>query len=90
MMADYPSWEQPSLPAEGLEAEPVGSTRELILGLQREGHGLRSVAAQLNARGIPTPSGRGQWWAATVRQYLDPAGHAADVARLAKRKKLGR
>jgi hypothetical protein len=82
------TWEQPSFPVDGLAAEPAVDTRALIRRLRAEGHGFGSVAAQLNSRQIPTPSGRGQWWAATVRQYLDPAAHAAAVAE--RRRRSGR
>jgi hypothetical protein len=53
-----------------------------IARLRTQGYGWRSVAASLNRRGVPTPSGRGQWhcntayrhvnrdvWAAYMRRY---------------------
>jgi DNA invertase Pin-like site-specific DNA recombinase len=38
---------------------------------------LRDVAAALAARGIPTPTGHGQWTATTVRRIITRAGRAS-------------
>jgi hypothetical protein len=46
---------------------------------------LRSVAAALNERGIPTLSGRGEWHADTVRQLLARMGECATMARATRR-----
>jgi DNA invertase Pin-like site-specific DNA recombinase len=43
----------------------------IVRDAQRAGAGsLRAIAAVLNARGIPTPRGRGAWQAGTVSQLL--------------------
>lgn len=36
-----------------------------------------TIARALNARGVPTVSGRGQWWPSVVRRQLDPGSWAA-------------
>lgn len=48
-----------------------------IEAMRAAGYGPAAIARALNARRVPTPSGRGQWWAGTVRQHADPAGWAA-------------
>lgn len=43
----------------------------ILSAIQSEGYeSSRSLAAELNARGIPTPSKRGQWQATTVRRVF--------------------
>lgn len=50
--------------------------RQRIKELRAEGLSLAAVADELNVLGISTPSGHGRWWAASVRAFLDPEGHA--------------
>jgi len=40
--------------------------------LRAAGLGPAEVARSLNARGVPTPTGRGAWWPETVRRHADP------------------
>jgi hypothetical protein len=40
-----------------------------IARLRAEGMGTTEIARSLNARGVPTASGRGMWWPATVRRH---------------------
>lgn len=40
------------------------------------GYGDAVVARSLNARSVPTPSGRGRWWPETVRRHADPVARA--------------
>lgn len=35
------------------------------------GYSWHQIAQSLNARGVPTMSGRGEWWASTVRRHFD-------------------
>jgi hypothetical protein len=39
--------------------------------LAARGYRPPTIAAALNRRGVPTPSGRGEWWAASVAAVLD-------------------
>jgi hypothetical protein len=45
--------------------------RAEISRLRAQGYGILDIARSLNARGVPTRSGRGRWHEATVRRYLD-------------------
>lgn len=45
--------------------------RDRMLELRAEGMGLRRIARQLTVEGVPTPSGRGQWWPASVARTID-------------------
>lgn len=47
--------------------------RAEIVRLRAEGYGYTAVARSLNARGVSTPTGRGQWWPASVLRHVDPA-----------------
>jgi len=47
----------------------------IVAELQTNGvRSLRAIAAEMNRRGIPTASGRGEWHADTVRQLLARLG----------------
>lgn len=48
--------------------------REVIAELAGQGYGDAAIAAQLNARAVATPSGRGRWHASTVAHHRDPVG----------------
>lgn len=77
--------EQLQLPAEYLTGWiPAPSTtlqaRAEIIRLQAQGYGLATIARSLNARGVATPSGRGQWWPDSVRRHVNP-GPWADYIR---------
>jgi hypothetical protein len=37
---------------------------------QQEGMSLRAIAAQLNAEGVPTPSGQGKWYQSNLSRLL--------------------
>ena len=52
-----------------------------IVRLVRDGYGYTEIARSLNARGVPTPTGRGQWWPATARRHVDRMGWAAYMRR---------
>lgn len=74
------AWEQLQLELEGETlAGYVGPSdyRDVIPALVKAGYSDRLIAATLNAHGIPTPSGRGQWWPASVQHTRDPGGWAA-------------
>lgn len=47
------------------------ATVALVEDLTARGYSTHTVAAALNARQVPTASGRGQWWPATVAAVLD-------------------
>jgi hypothetical protein len=47
--------------------------RAEIARLHADGHGPTAIARSLNARGIPTPTGRGRWYPETVQRHHDPA-----------------
>ena len=48
-----------------------------IAKLRASGTGWPTVARRLNQLGVPTPSGRGRWHAATAQRYADPNRWAA-------------
>jgi site-specific DNA recombinase len=61
--------------------ERAAVVREIV-GRLLAGEGLRAVATDLNARGVPTPRGSGQWLHTTVRKIaLRPANVAQRVHR---------
>ena len=70
--------EQLRLPAEllGDMGRPAVYARAEIVRMRAQGYGTTAIARSLNARGYPTPSGRGQWWADTVRRHADPIARA--------------
>lgn len=80
--------EQLQLPAEYLTGwtAPTRSTTgiEAAAEIQRmlaAGYRHTSIARSLNARAVPTPTGRGQWWPASVRRHVEPGPWAAYVRR---------
>lgn len=66
---------------------PTVDARAEIVRLRAAGYGTRTIARTLNARGVPTPSGRGQWHPATVQRHADPAPWAAYIARYRARQR---
>jgi hypothetical protein len=67
------------LPAEWHDWRPApgGIRADAEIGrLRAAGYGTTAIARSLNSRGIPTPSGRGQWWPDTVRRHADPIARA--------------
>jgi hypothetical protein len=76
--------EQLQLPAEYLTgwSPPANlEARAEISRLLAAGYGHTSIARSLNARAVPTPTGRGQWWPASVRRHVEPGPWAAYVRR---------
>jgi hypothetical protein len=61
-------------------SKPIEARAE-IARLRAAGYGATPIARSLNARGIPTPSGRGQWWPATVLRHADPGPWTAYIRR---------
>jgi hypothetical protein len=51
--------------------------RQELRALNAAGVGHYTLAGALNAQQIPTPSGRGFWHGASVRQYTEPERWAA-------------
>jgi len=68
-------WVQQTRTTGGIEA------RAEIARLLAAGYGHTSIAHSLNARAVPTPTGRGQWWPASVRRHVEPGPWAAYVRR---------
>lgn len=62
------------------------TARAEISRLRAAGYSAADTARSLNARGIPTPSGRGQWWAATVQYHGYPGVKARRDAYIAARR----
>jgi hypothetical protein len=54
-----------------------GKTQDEIMRMRKAGESWRSIAAALNARKVPTSSGRGVWYASTVMRGLDGSRWAA-------------
>jgi Recombinase len=50
----------------------VIEARSEIERMVAAGYGSTAIARSLNARRIPTSSGRGYWWPETVKRQLDP------------------
>lgn len=48
--------------------------RAEILAARAAGAGWSAIAADLNARGVPTVQGGQRWWPATVRKICSPSG----------------
>ena len=64
-------------------AKRAADLATVVAELQASGaRSLRAIATELNRRGIPTASGRGEWQADTVRQLL--ARLPGDGARMAR------
>ena len=60
----------------------MSTSRHLLAWIatqRRRGASLREIAAVLNARAVPTPSGRGRWHPSTVKRCLDPRAWAEYV-----------
>jgi hypothetical protein len=73
------TWEQPTLgPGLGDAAVDV---RSMVQRYRRDGHSWGGIAALLNAAGVATPSGRGQWHRSTVEHFAHPEAWAAEQAR---------
>jgi hypothetical protein len=53
-------------------AARILTARAEIQRMRAAGYGRTEIARTLNIRGVPTPSGRGQWWADTVRRFVEP------------------
>lgn len=65
-----------------LAPHPLLTTaRAEIDRLQADGLDRSAIARSLNARGFPTPSGRGRWHPETVGRQLDPDTWAAYMRR---------
>jgi len=64
---------------------PSLNARAEIARLQAAGYGTTVIARTLNARGVPTPTGRGMWWPDTVRRHVEPAGWAEYMRRYRRR-----
>jgi len=86
--------EQLTLPPEltaGLAARAPAPTlyavRAEIHTLRAQDYGWRTIAARFNATGVPTPSGRGRWYGASVIQVADPNAHAAKMRRYRARQR---
>lgn len=47
------------------------NARAEIARLRASGTSTAGIARSLNARGVPTPSGRGRWWPETVLRHGD-------------------
>jgi hypothetical protein len=54
----------------GRPAAPVGPSARRAAELRAAGNSLAQIAATLEAEGVPTPSGRGQWQKSSVRHVL--------------------
>lgn len=82
-------WEQLSLPngllprprVQARGAAPPIQARAEIVRLRDAGYGLTEIANTLNARAVPTPSGRGRWWPDSVRRHVDPGPWAEYIRR---------
>lgn len=72
------------LPAELLPTRITAAAE--IARMRAAGYGPTVTARSLNARGIPTPSGRGRWWAATVQYHGYPGYKTARDQYIAARR----
>lgn len=63
---------EPAAPA-GPAPAPINTREARLIGdLRSRGLGYGDIAAVLNARNVPTRTGRGRWHAETVRRHYDP------------------
>jgi hypothetical protein len=65
----------PPMPVSGPPPRPYAPTPQdpvlaQILRWQDEGMSLRAIAARLNADGVPTRSGQGQWYQSNLSRML--------------------
>jgi len=63
----------------GPRRTPRLEARAVIVDLKAEGYGNTEIARVLNARGVPTTSGRGQWHPRTVMHCVNPEQWAAYI-----------
>ncbi len=54
----------------GRPAAPVAQSARRAAELRAAGNSLAQIAATLDAEGVPTPSGRGQWRKSSVQHVL--------------------
>lgn len=73
--------EAPSMSGMRINARPE------IARLQAAGLGWSTIARTLNARGVPTPSGRGRWHPDSVRRHVHPEPWAAYIRRYRARRR---
>ena len=66
---------------------PIAARPEIVR-LRAAGYGHTEIARTLNRAGVPTPSGRGQWWPDTVRRHVDPGPWRDDIRRYRARPKF--
>lgn len=59
--------------------------RDEIARLRLRGYSWHKIADSLNARQIPTPSGRGVWWPSSAQHHADPSGWRAYIAAYRRR-----
>lgn len=64
--------EQLRIPQIGEMAPTRIEARAEIQRMWRHGYTDTAIARSLNARAVPTGSGRGRWYPATVRRFADP------------------
>ena len=65
----------------GCTPTPRVEARSEIVRLKSAGYGPSEIARSLNARAVPTPTGRGRWWPDTVKRHIDPAPWRAYIRR---------
>jgi hypothetical protein len=59
--------------------------RARIRELRDRGEGWRTVARTLNAEGVPTPSGRGEWHDTAAKHHAEPSSWNAYMAAYRRR-----
>jgi hypothetical protein len=67
----------------------MSSATELVRELRAAGYSWHVIARTLNARGVPTPTGSGQWWPASAMRHYDPVARDAWRRYIAARRHAG-
>ena len=69
--------------------DPPPDARAMIRELAAAGYTDTGIAAHLNANGVRTPSGSGDWTASKVLQQRDPDGWARYMRAYRRRQRRG-
>jgi hypothetical protein len=55
----------------------VSAAAPLVTQMRADGYSWHVIARALNRRGVPTPTGEGQWWPGSAARHFDAASRDA-------------